>query len=71
VNSYFGVAVIFVIKQISDEVMMIVMNVTDIVVRHGCYQYSNRVNEGSSHHLRPFLPAESADIRTVAATLAR
>ena len=50
---------------------MIVTNVTDIEVRHGCYQYSNRVDEGSSHHLRPFLPTNSADICTVAAVLAR
>jgi hypothetical protein len=67
---YFGVAAIFVIKQISGEVMMIVMNMTDIEVRHGCYQYSNRVEEGSSHHLRPFLPSNSADIYTAAAVLA-
>ena len=50
--------------------MMIIMNMTDIEVRHGCYQYSNRVEEGSSHHLRPFLPTNSADIYTAAATLA-
>ena len=50
---------------------MIVTNVTDIAVRHSHYQCINRIDEASSHHLRPFLPINSADIYTVAATLAR
>ena len=69
-NSYFGVAAIFVIKQISGEVMMIVANMTDIAVRHSHYQCINRIDEGSSHHLRPFLATNSANIYTAAAVLA-
>ena len=70
-NSYFGVAAIFVIKQISGEVMMIVTNMTDVVVRDGYYQYSNRIDEGPLHHLCPFLPTNSADIYTATAVLVR
>jgi hypothetical protein len=70
-NSSFGVSAIFIIKQISSEVMMIVTNMTDIAARHSHYQCVNRIDEGPSYHLHPSLPTNSANICTVAATLAR
>ena len=51
--------------------MMIVTNMTGVVVRDGYYQYSNRIDEGPLHHLRPFLPTNSADIYTAAVVLVR
>ena len=68
-NSYFGVAAIFVIKQISGEVMMIVTNMTNVSVRHDHYRHCNRVDGGMSNLLRPFSSTNSANICTAAAAL--